>query len=342
MSGKVRAEPAARLVDFLVARGASRERLLARAGIGASDLADPERLLAIEKLMKLADLAATELGDGCFGLHVGMMMDFRIMGAITYAVLNAPTVETALRNLERYARSHLRGPQIRLGVDGQEGRLAFVIDVPAGTPRRQHAEACAVFALRLMRRLIAPDWRPQRMLFAHDRPRDISEHERILGTSLWFRQGVHVACVFDAADLALPVRGADRRLLPIIEHHLDDLLAKPEVSDTWLDDVRSTVASTVCDGAPKIGAVARRLGMTVRTLQRRLEERGLVFRTVVEDVRRDLAVRYLADRRTRITEVAFLLGYSELSAFGRAFRRWTGSTPLAMRRSFKSTAATRV
>jgi len=106
----------------------------------------------------------------------------------------------------------------------------------------------------------------------------------------------------------------------------------PERAGDWLEQVRRTIASSVCDGQPRIGGVARRLGLSVRTLQRRLGERGVAFRAVVEDVRRELAVRYIADRRTPLTDVAFLVGYSELSAFGRAFRRWTGSSPLAMRR----------
>jgi len=191
-----------------------------------------------------------------------------------------------------------------------------------------------------MRQLIGGDWRPRRVRFAHDRPRDASEHERIFGAPLSFRQGVHVGLVFDARDLERPVRSADRRLLPIIERHLDELLAKPLPRDAWLGEVRSVIGSSICDGNPGIQTVARRLGLSVRTFQRRLGEQQIVFKTLVEEVRRDLALRYLADGRTRLTDVAFLVGYSELSAFGRAFHRWTGSTPLAMRRSLTTASTT--
>ena len=133
----------------------------------------------------------------------------------------------------------------------------------------------------------------------------------------------------------------NRRLLPIIERHLDELLAKPDAGHAWLGDVRSAIASSVCDGHPGIRAVARRLGLSVRTLQRRLGEQRTVFKTLVEDVRRELALRYLADGRTRLTDVAFLVGYSELSAFGRAFKRWTGSTPHAVRRNLTAPSGTR-
>jgi AraC-like DNA-binding protein len=140
--------------------------------------------------------------------------------------------------------------------------------------------------------------------------------------------------VFDAEVLARAVPGADRRLLPIVERHLEELLASKD--GNVLDDVRNAIAEALCDGAPTIRVVAKRLGASVRTLQRRLAAHGAVFTTLVEDVRRDVALRYLADGKAAVTEIAFLTGYSEPSAFGRAFRRWTGSTPLAARKRLQA------
>jgi AraC-like DNA-binding protein len=100
--------------------------------------------------------------------------------------------------------------------------------------------------------------------------------------------------------------------------------------------VRSTVAEALCDGSPTIRKIARRMGTSVRTLQRRLELQGVVFKELVAEIRCELAHRYLADAQADLTEVAFLLGYSELSAFDRAFRRWTGSTPLVVRRGLRA------
>jgi AraC-like DNA-binding protein len=337
MPGKVRAEAPAALLRLAASVGASPERLLAAAGVSAADLVDPERPIEIETVMRIADAAAHELRDDCFGLHTGALVDFRVLGALTYAVFNAATVGTALRNFERYARCHFDGPRIALTVDGRQARVAFIVDVSDDVPRRQHAEMAAVMGVRIMCRLIGlPGWRPRRVLFAHDRPTDVSEHERILGAPLLFRQPIHVAVVFDAADLDRPVAGADRRLLPIVERHLDGLVQSADGKSAWFDEVRATIATSICDGYPKIGTIARRFGVSVRTLQRRLDEHGVVFKDLVESVRRELSLRYVADGRTRLTDVAFLLGYSELSAFGRAFRRWTGSTPLTMRKSLAS------
>src|SRR6266566_4281655 len=170
MSGTVRAEAPGRLLELVRALGGSPERVLAAAGVTAADFADPDRLIEVQIALRLIDAAAHEVGDDRFGLHAGSLM---------YAVLNAPTVGTALRNFERYARSHFRGPRIRLETDGDEARLELMLDVADSVPRRQHAEASAVVGLRIMRRLIGRDWRPRRVLFGHDSPRDVSEQERI-------------------------------------------------------------------------------------------------------------------------------------------------------------------
>jgi AraC-like DNA-binding protein len=86
------------------------------------------------------------------------------------------------------------------------------------------------------------------------------------------------------------------------------------------------------EGDPKLTRVAKKIAMSPRTLQRQLKEHGVDFKRLMDDTRRRFALTYLKDRRTTLTEIAFLLGYSELSAFNRAFRRWTGSTPLDYRR----------
>jgi AraC-like DNA-binding protein len=132
------------------------------------------------------------------------------------------------------------------------------------------------------------------------------------------------------------VVGADHRLLPIVQRWLDGAPAPASANDAWLREVRAQVARATCNGHPELERIARRLGMGGRTLQRRLAERGLVWKTVVEDVRRELALQYLHEPTLPLSQVAFLLGYSELSAFYRAFRRWTGSTPAEYRRRAKA------
>jgi AraC-like DNA-binding protein len=337
MLGKMmRAGGAAGVLDAVAAQGGSTERVLAAAGVTAGDLAEPDRLLGVEQVMDLFEAAARETGDDCFGLHLGTTYAFASVGPLAYAVLNAPTVEVAVQNLARYGRTFVQGGAITLERDGSTVRLGYALDVADPERCRQHAEGAAVVNLRVLRQLIDPAWRPRYVCFGHSAPPDTTEHARLLAAPLRFREPIALELVFDAAVLARPVPGADRGLLPIVERHLQELLASKDGGAGWIDEVRNAIAETLCDGAPTIRIVAKRLGTSVRTLQRRLGEHDAVFSLLVEDVRRDVALRYLADGKAELTDIAFLTGYSELSAFGRAFRRWTGSTPLAARKRLQA------
>lgn len=336
---RIRAGSALGVLEAVGARGACVDRVLAAADLGSAELADPDRMLDITRVLRLMAAAARETGDDAFGLRLGLGWDLGGgLGVLSYAVLNAPTVGTALRNFERYSRTHIQGGRIALAQEGDEALLVYELGITDHELARQHVEGAAAVALRILRRLIDPEFRPLRVLFAHRRPRDVSELVRVFGAPLCFEQRFDAALAFPATALVRGVSGADRRLLPIVERFLDELFAS-DAKDAWLREVRTQIAASLCDGAPEIGRVAKRLGMSVRTLQRRLEEHGAVWKTLVAAIRRDLAQRYLADGTASLTEIAFLLGYSELSAFDRAFRRWTGSTPLAARRSLRAAAS---
>jgi AraC-like DNA-binding protein len=312
-----------------------RARVLAAAGFQAAQLSDPDQLLDLEGVLRLTRAAAEVTGDDVLGLHLGERWEIGGLGVLSYAVLNAPTVETALRNFERYGRSHLQGGGIRFHQGGREARLTYELAVADRELARQHVESAAAVGVRILRRLAGDDFRPRSVAFGHRRPADVAEHQRIFGCPVSFGHPKNIEIVFDAAVLELPVEGADRALLPLVERHLDELLAK-RGDDAWLGQVRSAVAQSLCDGSPTIRRIAKQLGTSVRTLQRRLDERGVVFKDLVAETRREIAQRYLAEGTANLTEIAFLLGYSELSAFDRAFRRWTGSTPLAMRRQLRT------
>jgi AraC-like DNA-binding protein len=335
---RIRSGAALGVLDAVRAGGGSPERVLTAAGLSEADLAEPDRMVDLEAILRLQASAAREVGDESFGLHLGLGWDLGGgLGILSYAVLNAPTVATALQNFERYARAHIQGGGIALVREGGNALLVYQVGPVEPELARQHLEGAAVVGLRILRHLIGPDFRPTYVAFGHRAPPDPAEHARIFGAPVRFEQRYELALAFPAADLGRQVVGADRRLLPIVERHLDELLASHE-QDTWLQRVRTRIAESLCDGAPDIGRVAKQLGMSVRTFQRRLDENGVVWKALVAEIRRDLARRYLADGSASLTEIAFLLGYSELSAFDRAFRRWTGSTPLAVRRSLRAAA----
>jgi AraC-like DNA-binding protein len=128
------------------------------------------------------------------------------------------------------------------------------------------------------------------------------------------------------------VPAADRRLYPILEDYVQRARERSPIEDSFVDVVATAIEAAVPNGEPQLMETAGAVGVSGRTLQRRLNEAGIEYKTLVGAIRRRLALRYLRDRKHTLSEVAYLLGYSEISAFSRAFKRWTGSTPSEHRR----------
>lgn len=331
----------AALVDELLAHveagGTPRRIFLAEVGRERTGRRALRGQPSLAEMASLLDAAARSLGNPSVGLHLAERFELATLGPFSYAVLNAPTLGTALRNVERYSGSVASDAQPRLEVEGDTASLVLPTWGDDSEDFRQLSEAATLVLLRMLHRLAGPGWSPLAVELRHARPPDVGEHRRLLGSVVRF--GCPADRIrFAKADLDRTVHAADRFLLPIVELQLKDVVADGSGADPWLREVEMTVASHVCDGHPGIRTIAPRLGSSVRTLQRRLEERGLSYKQVVADVRLRLARQYLEESGPSLGEIAFLLGYSELSAFDRAFRKWTGDSPGRYRRGTRSDA----
>lgn len=167
--------------------------------------------------------------------------------------------------------------------------------------------------------------------FPHTAPLDISEHQRLFGCKLqfgWERSEL----VFARDLLDAPLVKADPTLQAILEAQVVSVIEKLPKGEATTDAVRRHLAGELGKGQPTLEQIAPRLHMSPRTLHRRLDDEGTSFRKILSEVRRELASRHLMERRLAIGEIAFLLGFSEPSAFHRAFKRWTGHAPLIYRK----------
>ena len=185
--------------------------------------------------------------------------------------------------------------------------------------------------LRLCHLLAGQDLVPQYFSIAHHRSGGTSEMARFVGTKVEFGA--------DRDEFALSL---DARELPLIhaDSYLNDLLLKyceAALADRRGDmsqlrtRVENAISSVLPHGKVRAEDVARSLGMSKRTLARRLSDEGLNFTEILQQLRRDLAVRYLDDRKLHVAKIAWLLGFHEVSAFTHAFKRWTGKTPREIR-----------
>jgi AraC-like DNA-binding protein len=168
-------------------------------------------------------------------------------------------------------------------------------------------------------------WGPEEAWFSYPPPNHADDYERILEVPVHF-DASHDAVVFSASMLADPNPATDPALVRALEHHARELLAKLPLGDDLQSRVRYTIASLLPLGA-SAEAVAGKLRMSARNLRRRLEAEHKSYKEILDEVRCELARRYLAQEHRRVEEVAFALGFSDGSAFHKAFRRWTGESP---------------
>jgi AraC-like DNA-binding protein len=209
------------------------------------------------------------------------------------------------------------------------------LDIP--TPRQQNEYGMAV-RLNAIRMMVGSQWAPLEVQFAHEKPANSSEHERVFCAPVLFGYTTNNFLV-ETEFLDSNVPAADPGIYRIIRRYLERILEEIPQEDGLIPSVRRAIAESLREGEPSLGRIAKGMAMSPRTLQRHLKERGTDFKNLVDDTRRRFALTYLKNRRNSLTEIAFLLGYSDGSAFNRAFKRWTGSTPLTYRHHAPSGSA---
>jgi len=331
------------VVGFAASVGVSPSELLQAAGLDPQIFADPDAYLPHAQELRVWDEAVRMTGDQDFGVHLaewvaGSPEDH--FDVLAFAVRSSATLGEHYRLAGRYIRLIHEGIYLSLEQDGDVARLVHGHS-PEQIGPRHPVEGMLALMYLMGRRTLGEDspprvadsvFTPQVVRFAHPRPPRVSEQERV------FRAPVEYACprnelVLARDLLARPQRHAELRLLALLDRQLGGLLSVLPESRRLRDEVRRCLMDELPEGKPVVAAVATKLHMSARSLQRGLQSEGTSFAEVLSDLRRDLALRYLEDRRISIHEVGFLLGFAEVSAFHRAFKRWTERTPAEYRRS---------
>lgn len=319
------------LLEAITAAGGNPDHVLRTIGLDRSAFSNPEGFVPSSSFAQLLEEAARATADDCFGLHFGERYNPKNIGPLVYAVLNSRTIVAGIANVERYLRVFNQAAKWGFAVKGNWGYIRFLLtDLDIEAPR-QHNECTMAVALNTLRIMVGSQWTPQEVQFAHEAPHKISEHRRVFGTPVSFGCETN-AFVVEREFVEREVPAADPRLYRILKRYLDGVLKEMPREDSFLASLRKSIAESMRDGDPKLARVSKRIAMSPRTLQRRLKDYGVDYKKLTDDTRRRFATNYLKDRKNTLTEIAFLLGYSEVSAFNRAFKRWTGSTPLDYRR----------
>lgn len=325
------------LIDFLAflgRRGLAAETVCRAAQIDPAWVDEPNSRVPAAAMERLWAAAEQLTGDADLGLHSAESYNPGALSIVGYVILSCRTAGEALERLARYAPLLNEGLQVRVEhkQDTTICRFGAADELGSYLRRspRQVIETVATGIVLTLGRVATRPPVPIAVTFQHAAPASIAEHARLLGPVVRFDQPENEV-VYATSALAAGMLSADPALLEVFEgdarRRLEQLKSHGAVSGR----VQSIVGARLKGEVPSLAVIASELAMSERSVQRSLTEESTSYREIVDEVRKDLALSHLSRPGATAADVAFLLGFSEPSAFTRAFRRWSGSSPSQFR-----------
>ncbi|HWW29904.1 MAG TPA: AraC family transcriptional regulator [Steroidobacteraceae bacterium] len=306
----------------LQAAGCDSAALLAEAGFEANSLDGPTARCALSSSLRLWRIAMAATGDPAFGLKVASQIKPTSFHALSYGISASSTLKEAFERAQRF--SHIGSDAVDYEFSLRGSEYHFVI-APSADLGDEPIDALVGSHLRMCRSLIGRDYSPLRIEFRRSRPSRIDDFARLLRAPLIF-DAPDTRLVFDRESIERPLDTGN----PELARHNDAIalkyLSQLERHNTEVR-VREVLPQRLASGEPSQEDIAEILGMSARTLQRKLGEAGTTYKEILDDTRRTLALAYLSAPRHSVSDVTHLLGFSAGSCFSRAFRRWTGQSP---------------
>ncbi|NKF22091.1 AraC family transcriptional regulator [Solimonas marina] len=314
----------------LDAAGVDSARLFAEAGLDVAALADPDARYPLEQTTRLWALAVRETGDPAFGLSVATQVTQTTFHALGYALIASGTLREAFERMVRYFRLVTDAADLKLERDGDSYRFE-VGYVPGVMPAPESVDAFISLFLRFCRSQLGREFSPLRVALRRARPAQVERFDAVLRCAIDF--GAARNAVWFAAE---PFERALPDANPELARHNDEVVVRYLAHfdrDNLRARVRAALIEALPGGEPSAQKIADLLHMSLRSLQRKLADEQATFAAMLAEVRHELARSYLRNPHYSIGEITFLLGFTDASAFARAFRRWEGCAPSAFRAS---------
>ena len=304
--------------------------ILSKVGLTPEAARDPAVRLEVRTQIKLLELAAEEAQDEWLGFHLARSFDLREIGLVYYVIASSDQLADALRNAERYSQINNEGVRLRFRMQDGSAVIALeYVNVDRDADRHQ-IEFWLVTLVRICRQVTNGRLSPLQVKTKHFRNRMPAEIRAFFGVDIKF--GANADEIWFPRPIALlPVVGRDEYLNELLRGYAEEALArKPRQRLTVRSKAEDVLSKLLPHGRATASEAARRLGMSSRTLSRNLAEEGTSFAEILDELRAALAKRYLRDETLPVSEIAWLLGYREVSSLTHAFKRWTGTTPRAV------------
>ena len=327
-------------LEFAVSRGANRATLLERSHLSLDELKDPERRISLSTYIALMEAGIELCNEPALALLFGEAVRLQDISIVGFLGNTLSDIASGPAMINRYARLALDPDDggadamelLREGDDvWLQSKIEAYMDHPLLT---ESAFARTVTTVRAMWSSIPELARltfPKAIRFTHKEPDHRAEYDRIFGAPIFFNSNMN-ALSLDEEFLKVSLPRANPHLSKALTAHAEELLKNLESSKTTRSEVEKLLTANLQSGATSVDVIARQLGMSRHTLFRRLKAEGVTFEKVFDELRHRMAVKYLEERKLSVNETAYLVGFSDPAAFSHAFKRWTGHSPVTIRK----------
>ena len=326
-AGALRIGPLLALPDVVTELGGDPDALLAEVGLSRAHFQDPENTIDLISAGKLLRLARETTRCDHVGLLIGQRTTMSFMGAVGFLMKSSPTVGHAWQAVVTHLRVEDRGAVAAIEIGHRVTTISYAIQVPGVEDVDQIYSVAVAIACNMMREMCGDGWRAEEVHFPFA-ARNMSLFQNFFRAPVLFN-AERCCLVISSALLSQPLRTVDPFLHRMMSDRIQALAAKGPAS--MLDRARQQLAKMVLLPNCNAATLANRLGVSERTLFRRLADEGAAFQSLRDEACRNTAYELLANTDRRAVDVATILGYSDPAAFTRAFRRWSGTTPAAWR-----------
>jgi AraC-like DNA-binding protein len=332
MNYLVRASSLEGIRATIASLGGDADAIFHRQGLREEDL-EPQSWLSYYRFLLLLEDAAITTGCPHFGLLLAGEQGINQLGPVGFVVQQAPDIRSALRALAVHFIHHNQGAEVELLVEKGIAQWRFHCKLAGRAPLRQQEDLAAGIGLNLMRLLWNANWSPDAVYLSHAPPEYLHPYRKVFNCPLVFNAEVP-QIIFKADILDRPLNSANPQLHRLLEDHLGHL--RRDYPDDYCGQVRHLINQALTTGDCSIERVASHLAVGKRTLQRQLKNYDTSYKTLLEDVRFDIAKRYLRESSGSLTALADMLCYSDLSTFSTAFRQHHGVSPRDWRKQFEN------
>jgi len=319
--------------EYIIGLGFPEREVLKGTGLTLAELQESENLVPLAGLARIVENGIALTQDDLIAVRWGQTRRFAKLGLIGYLGRSSKDIRCIVTNLARYGQVFSEAMESDISELEDKGLFKWRFDIPATVETGRFVEAQVSQFLSGTNRLLPRTVLPKNITFCHRRKHNAAELEALFGCPVTFGAQWN-SMQYRLADLDVPLSTSDEGLHKILQAHADLVLAQRPKNRSNIElTVEKAISDRMASGQTSVAVVAKDLGMSARTLARRLGDANTTYQTVLSNFRRAMADRYLKNSDMSQSEIAFLLGYSDVSSFASAFKRWTGQSPGERRQS---------